>query len=366
MNAMGTWRRRILSRVVAPLTIALLAGCAAVYQPGVTVQPAARILSQTGAPVDPSTSSAPTYPEYRINPGDHISVRFPRRPGYNDTFVVRSDGRIMVPQIGSVVAASRTADELQAELVTRYRELATALPPADERSYLLQPSDVLDIRFAFFPEFNSTVTIRADGRISLPMVGEVVAEGLPPSDLQARLKEAFTGRIPNADLVVMVKEARSHVYFHRGQIRVLPDPGLMDLAVNVARSAPLVVYVGGEVPAPGVQPFVGGAGALQAIYTAGGPMSTGDMRSVVILRNGADDQVIRIVADLTEDLAGNGTSNVLVQPYDVVVVPRSNIAQVGDAFDQYLYRIVRPLANSAVGFHFTRQVGTVEQETELK
>lgn len=360
----GAWGR-ILSRAAALLTVSLLGGCAAVYEPGVTVQPAARILGPVGEPGAAATVQAQALPEYRINPGDQLSIRFPRRPAYSDIFVVRVDGRIIVPQIGSVVAASRTVDELQAELVERYRKLVTALPPAAERSYLLQPNDVLDIHFSFFPDLNSVVSVRADGRISLPMVGDMIAEGLTPTDLQSRLRESFARRIANPELVVMVREARSNIYFHQGQARVLPDPGMVDLAVNLTRTVPLVVYVGGEVPAPGVHQFVGGSGALQTIFTAGGPMSTGDMRSVVILRRGADDKVIRIVTDLTQDLAGNGTNDIVVQPFDVVVVPRSSIAQVGDALDQYIYRVVRPLANSTVGFYFTRQVGTVRQQTEI-
>ena len=90
------------------------------------------------------------------------------------------------------------------------------------------------------------------------------------------------------------------------------------------------------------------------------------MRSVVILRRGAEDGVIRLVADLTRDLSGSGTANTMIQPYDIVVVPRSMIAQAGDALDQYLYRIVRPLANSSFAYYFTQQVGTLHQETTLK
>jgi len=119
------------------------------------------------------------------------------------------------------------------------------------------------------------------------------------------------------------------------------------------------------VPSPGVRPFSAGSSALQAIYSAGGPTLSGDMRSVIILRRGANDSVIRLVTDLSQDLSGAGTGDTVIQPFDVVLVPRSNIAKVGDAFDQYIYRIVRPLANSSVGFYFTKQVGSVKQDTTL-
>jgi polysaccharide export outer membrane protein len=343
-----------------------VAGCAAVYDTGVSIQPAALVEKADGQLGPGSIASMPLGREYQINPGDQLSIRFPRRPAYSDTYLVRADGRITVPLIGSVEAATRTPDALQAELISRYRQIMAALPPAQERTYVLQSDDVLDIRFSYFPESNTVVSVRADGRISMPMIGEVLAEGLTPNQLQSRLVQLYTKRIPNPDLVVIVKEARSNVYVHAGEVRLLPDPGLVDLTVNVTRTAPLVVYVGGEVPAPGLQSFIPGTNTLQVIYAAGGPAPTGDMRSVVILRRGADDSVVRIVADLTQDLAGKGTSSAVVQPFDVVVVPRSNIAQVGDALDQYLYRILRPLANSSFGYYFTKQVGTTRQETVIQ
>lgn len=351
-------------RAAALLAAAVVAGCAPVYEPGVSVQPSPRVFGPDGIVREGGTIAPP--PEYRINPGDQLSIRFPRRPAYSDNFVVRADGRISAPLVGSVTAASRTSDELQKDLVERYRQLLSALPPAPDRSYLLQAEDVLDIRFTFFPDLNSVVTVRPDGRISLPMVGELIAEGVSPAELQKRLVQMYAPRIQNPELVVILKEARSGVFLHQGEIRPLPDPGLIDLAVNVTRTTPLVVYVGGEVPAPGIQPFVTGVTVLQAIYAAGGPTPTGDMRSVVIMRRIVDDGVLRVVADLTQDLSGKGTANAMIQPFDVVVVPRSTIAQVGDALDQYLYRIIRPLANSSVGFYFTRQVGTVEQRTTLQ
>ncbi len=95
-------------------------------------------------------------------------------------------------------------------------------------------------------------------------------------------------------------------------------------------------------------------------------MPTGDMRSVIVLRKAPNDRVLRLVTNLTADVAGEGTGNTLLKPFDVVIVPRSTIALVGDALDQYIYRTVRPLANSSVGFFFTKQVGILHQETTVK
>jgi protein involved in polysaccharide export with SLBB domain len=210
---------------------------------------------------------------------------------------------------------------------------------------------------------NSEVTVRGDGHISLPVVGDIVAENKTTVALQTELTRLYTDHVSNASLVVIVKESQSNVYEHNGIVRPAPDPGLMELSVNVTKTVPLLVYVGGEVPAPGIQPFIANTSALQAIYTAGGPTPTADMRSVVILRRGKDDTAVRVVINLNADLAGERTDNMMLQPFDVVIVPRSTIALFGDTLDQYVYRTLRPVANSSVGFFFTKQVGTFNQDT---
>lgn len=356
-----------MHRLLILAVMAQVAGCAAVYEPGVSVQPPVRTLDPTGAVS--STRTAPSMavetPEYRIHAGDQVSIRFPLRPAYNDIFTVRADGRITPPMLGSLVAASLTTDELRDRLVERYRRQLVDLPPASVRIYRLQASDTIELRFSFFPDLNTLATIRPDGRISLPMVGELVAEGLTPSELQAQLAQRYKGKVPNADLTVSVKQSNSNVYYYQSEARQLPDPGLTELSVNLTKTAPLVVFVGGEVPAPGIQPYMPGVNVLQTIYAAGGPTTTSDMRSVVILRRGPDDSMIRVVADLTQDLSGTGTGNLDIRPFDVVVLPRSAVARAGDTLDQYLYRIVRPLANGSVVFNFTRQLGTLEQKTTV-
>lgn len=352
-------------RALAPIALVLsLAGCAPVYETGVSVQPPLNSLTYQGLVGD---GGAPVrQADYRINLGDTISIKFPRRPAYSDNFVVRPDGKISPPLLKSVLVAGRTSDDVQTTLVSMYGRLVRSAPPPAQRRYVLQPNDVLSVRFPYSADMNSEVVVRGDGRISLPIVGDVVAENKTPQELQTQLQQLYAPHVTNADLVVMVKESQSNLYQYRGLMRQVPDPGLTELTINVTKTAPLLVYVGGEVPAPGLQPYVAQTSALQAIYTAGGPAPTADMRSVVILRRGPDGSGIRLVTDLTTDLAGAGTGNTVLHPYDMVIVPRSTITLVGDALDQYLYRLVRPLANSSVGVFFTKQIGTLNQFTRTE
>lgn len=345
------------------LLLLVLANCAPVYETGVTLNPPPARLTPAGLGFENELPlSAPK--DYRINPGDVIGIKFPRRPAYSDSYLVGPDGRISPPLIGSLRAAAHTTNELRSRLTAQYQRLLAEVPPVSLRRYLMQVDDVLDIRFPYMSDLNSVVTVRADGRISLPLIGDMVAEGKTPSVLENELKQLYTGKISNPDLVVMLKETRFNRYWYRDAVRTMPDAGLTEVTVNITKTIPLLVYVGGEVPAPGNQTYVGGSTALRAIYSAGGPVPTADLRSVVLLRRGPDNAVIRLVANLAADVVGYGTGDVVLEPFDVVIVPRSNIAQVGDALDQYIYRTIRPLANSSVGFFFTKQVGIVRQETD--
>jgi len=346
----------------------MVVACAPVHREGVRSQPQLNRIAGSGE-ITPATSNIfVARNEYLINPGDKIDVKFIQRPAYSDTYVVRQDGRISLPWLNSVVIAGHTVDDFQGSLATKYAKLRFEMPPPSQRRYLLSVDDVLDVRFPFSEEFNSQVVVRPDGRISLPLVKSVIVEGKTPEQVEAELIARYRRHMKDPDLVVMVREHSSNTFEYQGQIRPIPMAGLSEVAVKIRETLPLRIFVGGEVPVPGTQPFRGHMTAIQAIMTAGGSLQTGDMRSVVILRKGAGNKALFIVRNLEKDLQGEGTSDIALQPFDVVVVPRSTIAKVGDALDQYLYRLVKPLANSSIGFFFTKQIGTssVNQTNKIR
>jgi protein involved in polysaccharide export with SLBB domain len=75
--------------------------------------------------------------------------------------------------------------------------------------YHLQPGDELDIRFYFNPELNSSVLVRPDGRISLPLANEVQAAGLTPEALSQRLRTAYEQELRRPELTVIVRSFNS-------------------------------------------------------------------------------------------------------------------------------------------------------------
>ena len=94
--------------------------------------------------------------------------------------------------------------------------------------YRITRGDELQLRFFYTPELNLQATVRSDGRVSLPLVGEVVVEGLTIAELTAMVERLLAPQVKRPQL-----------------------------AVNVQAAQTQRVFVGGEVGKPGMQPLLG-------------------------------------------------------------------------------------------------------------
>ena len=175
-------------------------------------------------------------------------------------------------------------------------------PPLGE--YKIQPGDQIDVRFPLNPELNVLTVVRPDGRISLKLVGEVMAEGTTPAELSQSLKSVYSTELRDPEIAVIVRGMAARV------------------------------YVDGQIERPGEYVWNPQITALQAIARAGGFSETADEeRFVVLRRNGEGVQQV-IAVDLEEKDAPN--HDVFLAPYDLVVVPASSVADVNKWVDQYI------------------------------
>jgi protein involved in polysaccharide export with SLBB domain len=196
-------------------------------------------------------------------------------------------------------------------------------PPAPDAppTYRVTRGDELNFRFLYAPELNAAITVRPDGRVALPYVGEIAVEGLSMPELQALV------------------EARMATQVRRPQ-----------LIVNVQGATPQRVFVGGEVGRPGVQPLLGPLTALQAVMVAEGMRESAQPRDALVLRRGPHEERQVLPVDLAALMSGQqGAQDVVLQPYDVVIVPRSGIASLNVWVDQYIRRAL-PVS---LGFSYT-------------
>ncbi|HTM31888.1 MAG TPA: polysaccharide biosynthesis/export family protein [Vicinamibacterales bacterium] len=158
--------------------------------------------------------------------------------------------------------------------------------------YTIGPEDVLGIVVWREPDLSGDVTVRPDGRISLPVIGEVQAASMTPIALQEQLSAAYRKYVTDANVAVVVR------------------------AINSRK-----VFVTGRVTTPGAHPLVGPLTIMQAIALAGGVTEYADSKNISVLRN--EGGQVRTFKFNYKDVAKgkNLEQNIRLLPGDTVVVP---------------------------------------------
>ena len=235
--------------------------------------------------------------------------------------------------LGIMVALSSCANDYPADLVppvpteTAAPELyRTTLEP----SYMIGPGDSLLIQSYYHPDLRQPVTVQTDGRVSLLLVGDVMAAGKTPEQLAGELTRAYDKFLENADVTVTLSE-----------------------------SAGLSVYVGGEVARPAMEPIRGELTLLQSIAQAGGFLPTGNREQVLIIRQTTDGRYRTLQAN-AEQVLRNEAGEIYLRRHDIVYVPKTEIAKADQFVDQYINQIVPRSVNAVFGYQFIKQgAGTV-------
>jgi polysaccharide export outer membrane protein len=162
-------------------------------------------------------------------------------------------------------------------------------------TYLIGPGDTLEITVWRQPELSTAVTVRPDGRISIPLVEELAAAGKTPMDLADEIETTLSEYLQDPLVFVTV------------------GSGLGDLSQQIR--------IIGEAAEPTALAYRSDMTVLDAIISAGGLSRQADGNAAVILRRtdlGYQEIPVRL-ADLVRD--GDSTANVLLSPGDVVVIP---------------------------------------------
>jgi polysaccharide export outer membrane protein len=185
-------------------------------------------------------------------------------------------------------------------------------PASDTSTYHIGRGDELNIAFVYTPELNTRATVRSDGRIGLPLVGDMKVEGLSTEQLRLQIEQALQGRVKRPQMTINVQGA----------------------------AASQRVFVGGEVTMPGAQPLLGPLTVLQAVMSAHGLKETALASEVLVLRStGTSSPPTFIKVNLAGLMAGTGgAQDLALQAQDVVLVPRSGVARLNIWVDQYLRR----------------------------
>lgn len=162
-----------------------------------------------------------------------------------------------------------------------------------DSSYVIGDEDVLAINVWNEPDLKQSVPVRPDGRISLPLIGDVQAAGRTPSQLQDDIAAKLHSYITHPDVTVVVQEIRSKKF-------------------NIL----------GRVLKPGTYPLSSTTTVLDAIAAAGGFQDFAKQKDVYILRAIAGGGESRVPFNYKEVIKGkNLKQNITLEPNDTIIVP---------------------------------------------
>jgi polysaccharide export outer membrane protein len=164
---------------------------------------------------------------------------------------------------------------------------ATGLP-IDPKSYVIGPEDIILIKVWREADFTGPKGVRPDGKITLPLIGDLQASGLTPDRLATQLKQALSEYVKQPDVTVEVIQVNSKRYTVTGE-------------VNRATAYPMVVAVH----------------VFDAINLAGGFREFANKKDILILR--ADGK--RFHFNYQDYVKGkNMDKNILLENGDTVIV----------------------------------------------
>lgn len=193
--------------------------------------------------------------------------------------------RLLVPALVAVLAIV-SASASVAQVVVRSEDDAP-------NAYAIGVGDVVEISVWKNPELSVTVPVRPDGRISLPLLGDIQASGMTPLALKDELSLKFREFVTAPSVSVVIKEINSRK-----------------------------VFVTGEVATPGAYDLQPRAKLMQVMAMAGGltPYSKG---RVVVLRDSRDGKADkRYVIELDTIISGRRPEdNIILQPGDTLIFP---------------------------------------------
>ncbi len=180
------------------------------------------------------------------------------------------------------------------------------------KEYVIAPGDVLDIKFMYNPEFNElAMPVRPDGRISLQLVPDIMVAGLTPNQLRETLSKAYAAELRTPEVAVIVRSFNENRAFVDGEV----SPGFVELSARTT--------------------------VMRAIELRGGVRDTARLSQVIIIRKDFEGKPAATVVDLRKVIDGTDYSqDIKLMPYDIVYVPKSNIARVDLFISQYITSVI--------------------------
>jgi polysaccharide export outer membrane protein len=170
---------------------------------------------------------------------------------------------------------------------------ASGMPTANDASYVIGPSDDLNVSVWEQPDLSRAVPVRPDGKISLPLVNDIQAAGKTPMQLMSALVEKYATLGVKSPLVT----------------------------VTVTAIKSQFIYILGAVGHPGTFPLVPGMTVVQAIASSGG-LTLFAKQTKIEIRRVENGQTVRLPFNYKEVMKGVRTQqDIVLKPNDTIFVP---------------------------------------------
>ncbi|NEX91572.1 polysaccharide export protein [Caulobacter sp. 17J65-9] len=208
----------------------------------------------------------------------------------------RTNRRLMLAALAGLALAGCATSRSAA----RFPDIDFATWTDDEPGYRLYPGDEIEVATPTAPELTRTVKVGPDGRVALPLIGDVMAADRSLPDLQTDISKAYSSQLLRPVVEVSLK------------------------------TAGLKVFVGGEVTSPGAIDMPGDIDALQAVIMAGGFKPGAKTSEVVLIRRGPGGRAMARTIDLSKALKDPSRADrAALRRFDIVYVPRTAAAEAG-------------------------------------
>lgn len=186
--------------------------------------------------------------------------------------------------------------------------------------YRVHPGDILEVKFKYHPADNATATVDTDGRLNLPMTGELQVAGLLLPELEERIRDRAS--------------------------RYMRDP-VVNVTITTSQAK---AYIGGEVVDEGFVTLTRPMTVLQAVFERGGFGPGADLSEVVILSHEEGQAVAREI-DLEAELEGDPSERTLLAADEIVFVPKTAVAKANQFVDEYINRMMPDFLTRMIRFN---------------